>query len=40
MSTVFAHRVVASSRYASTLKRSEQAEAVVQEIVSSAEVPL
>jgi len=39
MSTVFAHRVV-SSRYASTLKRSEQAEAVVQEIVSSAEVPL
>ena len=37
---VFAHRIVVSSRYASTLKRSEQAEAVVQEIVASAEVPL
>ena len=37
---VFAHRVVVSSRYASTLKRSEQAEAVIQEIVQSAEVPL
>jgi len=37
---VFAHRVVVSTRYASTLKRSEQAEAIVQEIVQSAEVPL
>ena len=40
MSTVFAHRVVASSRYASTLKRSEQAEFLVREIVESTEVPL
>ena len=37
---VFAHRVVVSSRYASTLKRSEQAEALVQEIVEGTEVPL
>ena len=37
---VFAHRIVVSSRYASTLKRSEQAEALVQQIVASAEVPL
>ena len=37
---VFAHRVVVSTRYASTLKRSEQAEAVIQEIVANAEVPL
>ncbi len=37
---VFAHRVVLNSRYASTLKKSEQAEAIVREIVESAEVPL
>jgi MoxR-like ATPase len=37
---VFAHRIVVSSRYASTLKRSEQAEALVREIVEGAEVPL
>ena len=37
---VFAHRVVVSSRYASTLKRSDQAEALVREIVESTEVPL
>ena len=37
---VFAHRVVVSSRYASTLKRSEQAESLVQEIVEGTEVPL
>ena len=33
-------RIVVSTRYASTLKRSEQAEALVREIVASAEVPL
>ena len=38
--TVLDSRVVVSTRYASTLKRSEQAEAVIQEIVQSAEVPL
>ena len=37
---VFAHRVVVSTRYASTLKKSEQAEAVVKEILESTEVPL
>ena len=37
---VFAHRVVVSSRYASALKRSDQAEALVREIVESTEVPL
>ncbi|MBI4465276.1 MAG: MoxR family ATPase [Acidobacteria bacterium] len=36
---VFAHRVVVSTRYASTLKKSEQAEAIVREIVGSTEVP-
>jgi len=37
---VFAHRVVVSTRYASTLKRSEQAESIIQEIVEHTEVPL
>ncbi len=37
---VFAHRVVVSTRYASTLRKSEQAEAVVKEILESTEVPL
>jgi MoxR-like ATPase len=37
---VFAHRVVVSSRYASTMKKSEQAEAVMREIVETVEVPL
>ena len=37
---VFAHRVVVSTRYASTLKRSEQAETIVREISESTEVPL
>jgi len=37
---VFAHRVVVSSRYASTLKKSEQAESVVREILETTEVPL
>jgi MoxR-like ATPase len=37
---VFAHRVVVSTRYASTLKRSEQADAILQDILASTEVPL
>jgi MoxR-like ATPase len=37
---VFAHRVVVSTRYASTLKRSEQAETIIREIVEHTEVPL
>ena len=37
---VFAHRIVVSTRYASTLKKSEQAEAIVREILESTEVPL
>ena len=37
---VFAHRVVVSSRYVSTQKKSEQAEAILREIVESTRVPL
>jgi MoxR-like ATPase len=37
---VFAHRVVVSTRYASTLKKSEQADAILQDILASTEVPL
>ena len=37
---VLAHRCVVSSRYTSTLKQSEQAEAVLQEIVDSTPVPV
>jgi MoxR-like ATPase len=37
---VFAHRVVVSTRYASTLKKSEQAEAIVRGILETTEVPL
>jgi MoxR-like ATPase len=37
---VFAHRVVVSSRYVSTQKKSEQAEAILREIVETARVPL
>jgi MoxR-like ATPase len=38
--SVFAHRVVVSSLYASTLKKSEQAEQVLREIVESVPVPV
>ena len=38
--SVFAHRVVVSSLYASTLKKSEQAEQVLREIVESVPVPM
>ncbi len=37
---VFAHRCVVSSRYLSARKRTEQAEAILQEIVDSVAVPL
>lgn len=37
---VFAHRVVVSSRYSSSLRRSEEAEAVLREIMKSVSVPL
>jgi MoxR-like ATPase len=37
---ILAHRVVVSSLYASTLKKSEQAEQVVREIVESVPVPV
>ncbi|HUI41950.1 MAG TPA: MoxR family ATPase, partial [Terriglobia bacterium] len=37
---VLAHRTVVSSRYASTLKQAEQAEAVLREIVESTPVPV
>ena len=37
---VFAHRVVVSARYASTLKKSEQADSIVRGILDNTEVPL
>ena len=37
---VFAHRLVVSSRYATTLKKSYQSEALFQEILDSLPVPL
>jgi MoxR-like ATPase len=37
---VFAHRVVVNGLYSSTLKKSEQAEQVIQEIVESTTVPI
>jgi MoxR-like ATPase len=37
---VFAHRVVVSSRYVSTQKKSEQSESILREILDSTRVPL
>ncbi|HVP44717.1 MAG TPA: MoxR family ATPase [Terriglobales bacterium] len=37
---VFAHRVVVNARYSSTLKKSEQAEQILREIVESVPVPV
>jgi MoxR-like ATPase len=37
---VFAHRVVVNARYTTTLKKSEQAEQVLREIVESVHVPV
>lgn len=40
MLPVFAHRIVVSSRYTSTRKKSEQAEAVLADIIDTTRVPL
>jgi MoxR-like ATPase len=37
---VFAHRVVVNGRYSSTLKKSEQAEQILRDIVESVAVPV
>jgi MoxR-like ATPase len=37
---VFAHRVVVSARYSSTLKKSEQSDEVLREIIASVSVPV
>jgi MoxR-like ATPase len=37
---VFAHRVVPNARYSTTLKKTEQAEQIVREIVDSVPVPV
>ena len=37
---VFAHRVVPNAHYASTLKKSDQAEQILREIVESTPVPV
>jgi MoxR-like ATPase len=37
---VLAHRCVVSSRYVSTIKKSDQTEAIVKEIVDATPVPL
>lgn len=37
---IFAHRILVSSRFASALRRSEEAEAVLQEIMKTVSVPL
>jgi len=36
----FAHRLVISARYTSTLKRAEQSEQILREIVESVPVPV
>ncbi|MFZ0334429.1 MAG: MoxR family ATPase [Candidatus Acidiferrales bacterium] len=40
MLPVFAHRIVVSSRYTSTRKKSEQAEAILADIIDTTRVPL
>lgn len=37
---VFAHRVVVNARYSSTLKKSEQSEQILREIVEGVPVPV
>src|SRR5258707_736986 len=37
---VFAHRILVSTRYASSMRRSEEAEAVLTEIMKTVSVPL
>src|SRR5205085_8087513 len=38
--SVFSHRVVVNARYSSTLKKSEQAEMIIKEIIQSVAVPV
>jgi MoxR-like ATPase len=37
---VFAHRILVSSRFSSSLRRSEEGEAVLREIMKTVSVPL
>ncbi|HWG87103.1 MAG TPA: hypothetical protein VN679_04915, partial [Candidatus Acidoferrales bacterium] len=37
---VFSHRVVINARYSSTLKKSEQAETIIRDIIQSVPVPV
>ena len=37
---IFAHRILVSSRFSSSLRRSEEAEAVLKEIMKTVSVPL
>ena len=37
---VFAHRVAVNGRYSSTLKKSEQAEQLIQELLETVRVPV
>jgi MoxR-like ATPase len=37
---VFAHRLVVNTRYASTARKTDQAEAILREIIESTAVPL
>jgi len=37
---VFSHRCIVSSRYLSTMKKSDQSETILNEIVESVPVPL
>ena len=39
-SSVFSHRVVVNARYSSTLKKSEQSEIIISDIVQSVHVPV
>jgi MoxR-like ATPase len=39
-SPVFSHRVVVNARYSSTLKKSEQSETIIHDIVESVHVPV
>ena len=38
--SVFSHRVVVNARYSSTLKKSDQAETVIRDILQSTPVPI
>ena len=40
MFSVFSHRVVLNARFSSTLKKSEQAEQIIRDLVESVAVPI